>query len=241
MSSEWRHLSPWDWVSERQGDKGTSVVESTIVNVVRRYLAALPGVGIHASKAVLFGSFAAGRADQDSDIDLIVIAPEFDGRRDMEMIKDLWHATLAADNRIEPIPCGEKEWESGDGRPILEIARREGVVIEAEHCGRETSPRISIPQEKLRAFCQRHRIRRLALFGSVLREDFRPDSDVDVLVDFEEGAEPGLVDLVGIQDELSQILGRQVDLVERKAVERSENYIRRRHILDSAETVYVAG
>ena len=51
----------------------------------------------------------------------------------MDMIKDLWHATLSADNRIEPIPCGEKEWDSGDGRPILEIARWEGVVIEAEH------------------------------------------------------------------------------------------------------------
>jgi predicted nucleotidyltransferase len=100
---------------------------------------------------------------------------------------------------------------------------------------------ISIREDELRAFCRRHRIHRLALFGSVLREGFRPDSDVDVLVDFEEGAEPGLFDLVGIQEELSEILGRQVDLVERQAVERSENYIRRRHILDSAETVYVAG
>jgi uncharacterized protein len=100
---------------------------------------------------------------------------------------------------------------------------------------------ISIRKEELQAFCQRHRIRRLALFGSVLREDFRPDSDVDVLVDFEEGAEPGLSELVAMQDELAAILGRQVDLVERKAVERSENYIRRRHILSTAETVYVAG
>ena len=107
------------------------MVESTIVSAVKRYLAALPAVGIHASKAVLFGSFAKGRADQDSDIDLIVIAPEFDGRRDIDTIKDLWHATLSADNRIEPIPCGEREWESGDGRPIIEIARREGVVIKA--------------------------------------------------------------------------------------------------------------
>ncbi|MEN6335326.1 MAG: nucleotidyltransferase family protein [Phycisphaerales bacterium] len=100
---------------------------------------------------------------------------------------------------------------------------------------------ISIRKEELQAFCQRHRIRRLALFGSVLREDFRSDSDIDVLVDFEEGAEPGLFELVGMQDELSRVLGRQVDLVERKAVERSENYIRRRHILSTAETVYVAG
>jgi len=217
------------------------MVESTVINAVRQYLAVLPTVGIHASRAVLYGSFARGEADQHSDIDLIVIAPEFDLGRDFETINRLWETTILADNRIEPIPCGEKEWESGDGRPILEIARREGVVIEAERSGPETISRISIPQDELRAFCQRHRIRRLALFGSVLREDFRPESDVDVLVDFEEGGEPGLFDLIGIQEELSAILGRQVDLVERKAVERSANYIRRRHILDSAETVYVAG
>jgi hypothetical protein len=95
---------------------------------------------------------------------------------------------------------------------------------------------ILIRKEELQAFCQRRRIRRLALFGSALRDDFRPDSDVDVLVDFEEGAEPGLFELVRMQDELSQILGWQVDLVEREAVDRSENYIRRRHILNTAET-----
>ncbi len=99
----------------------------------------------------------------------------------------------------------------------------------------------SLPQEEIRRFCKRHRICRLALFGSVLRDDFGPGSDVDVLVDFDEGAEPGLMDLVAIQDELSQILGRPVDLVERQAVEHSENYIRRRHILATAETIYVAG
>ena len=75
----------------------------------------------------------------------------------------------------------------------------------------------------------------------MLRDDFGPGSDVDVLVDFDEGEEPGLMDLVAIQDELSQILGRPVDLVERQAVEHSENYIRRRHILGTAETIYVAG
>ena len=70
-------------------------MDETLIKKIRQYLAVLPTVGIHASKAVLFGSFAQGRADQDSDIDLIVIAPEFDGQRDAEMIKDLWHATLS--------------------------------------------------------------------------------------------------------------------------------------------------
>ncbi len=108
------------------------MVESGIVDVIRRYLAALPAVGIHAHQAVLFGSFATGQAHQWSDIDLVVIAPEFDAAPDFGTIKNLWETTLLADNRIEPIPCGELEWESGDGRPILEIARREGVVIRAQ-------------------------------------------------------------------------------------------------------------
>jgi uncharacterized protein len=108
------------------------MVENTIVSAVRRYLSVLPTVGIHAHRAVLFGSFATGQADQWSDIDLVVIAPEFDTGRDFDTIKNLWETTLLADNRIEPIPCGEVEWESGDGRPILEIARREGLVIEAQ-------------------------------------------------------------------------------------------------------------
>jgi len=100
--------------------------------------------------------------------------------------------------------------------------------------------RIKIPDGKVAEFCRRSHIHSLALFGSVLREDFRPDSDVDVLIEFEPGQEPGLMELVGMQEELSQILGRKVDLVERKAVERSENYIRRRHVLESLESVYVA-
>jgi len=71
--------------------------------------------------------------------------------------------------------------------------------------------RVEIPSEIIQDFCRRHHIRRLAFFGSVLREDFRADSDVDVLVEFEPGHVPGLA-FFGIQDELSRILGRQVDL-----------------------------
>jgi len=106
------------------------MVEDAVIEAVRCYLAALPRVGIHARRAVLFGSFARGQADEYSDLDLIVIAPEFDGSREISLIKALWRAT-AGDNRIEPIPCGEQEWETDQGRPILEIARREGVIIAA--------------------------------------------------------------------------------------------------------------
>jgi uncharacterized protein len=93
-------------------------------------------------------------------------------------------------------------------------------------------------KDMLAAFCRRHAIRELALFGSVLREDFRPDSDVDILVEFEPEAHHGLFDLAGMQAELEQILGRQVDLIEKSAIEKSRNYIRRKAILSSAETVY---
>jgi len=71
--------------------------------------------------------------------------------------------------------------------------------------------RIPIPQDKIAAFCRKHHIRKLALFGSVLRDNFRPDSDVDVLVEFEPGHVPGLA-FFGMEEELSGILGRRVDL-----------------------------
>ena len=71
--------------------------------------------------------------------------------------------------------------------------------------------RIPIPGGQIAEFCHRHHIRRLSLFGSVLRDDFRPESDVDVLVEFEPGHVPGF-DFFGMQEELSSILGRRVDL-----------------------------
>ena len=71
---------------------------------------------------------------------------------------------------------------------------------------------IDIPSDRIADFCRRNRIRRLALFGSVLRDDFGPDSDVDVLVEFEPAARVGLLRLAGMEIELGEILGRKVDL-----------------------------
>ncbi len=107
------------------------MVERTIMTAIQRYIKALSSFGIHTHRIVLFGSFARGDANEFSDIDLVVIAPEFDGARDIALIEKLWQATISADNRIEPIPCGELEWETDQGRPILEIARREGIIIAA--------------------------------------------------------------------------------------------------------------
>ncbi|MBI3946665.1 MAG: nucleotidyltransferase domain-containing protein [Armatimonadetes bacterium] len=100
--------------------------------------------------------------------------------------------------------------------------------------------RIEVDQEQIAAFCRKHRIRKLAFFGSVLRDDFRPDSDVDVLVDYEPGARVRLAEVLGMERELASLLGRRVDLVEREAVMRSPNYIRRNEVLRSAEVVYAA-
>lgn len=71
---------------------------------------------------------------------------------------------------------------------------------------------IDLPQHEIEKFCKKHHIRRLALFGSALREDFGPDSDLDILVEFEAGAHVGLIRLAGLELELSKILGRKVDL-----------------------------
>ena len=98
--------------------------------------------------------------------------------------------------------------------------------------------RIALPSDGLTTFCQRWQITELALFGSVLREDFGPDSDVDVLVSFEPRVPHTLLDIVRMQEELSGMLGRKVDLIERTEVEQSRNYIRRKTILQSAETIY---
>jgi len=100
---------------------------------------------------------------------------------------------------------------------------------------------IDIPRAEIEAFCKRHHIRRLALFGSVLRDDFGPESDVDVLVEFEPEANVTLLDLIEIERELSKILRRPVDLTDYESVEEDPNYLRRQSILQSVETVYAAG
>jgi predicted nucleotidyltransferase len=99
---------------------------------------------------------------------------------------------------------------------------------------------IEIPQEEISDFCQRWKITELALFGSVLRGNFRPDSDIDVLVTFSPDATWTLLDRVDMQDQLRVIFGREVDLVNRRSIERSRNHIRRQAILDSNEVIYAA-
>ena len=99
----------------------------------------------------------------------------------------------------------------------------------------DTDHRLTMPKERLEEFCRRNWIRRLSLFGSVLRDDFGPESDVDVLVEFEVGHVPGLA-FVSMADELATILGRPVDFVTTLGLNK---YIREQ-VLAEAEALYVA-
>ncbi|MEZ4591299.1 MAG: nucleotidyltransferase family protein [Chloroflexota bacterium] len=90
------------------------------------------------------------------------------------------------------------------------------------------------------AFCQKWLIQEFALFGSATRPDFNPSSDIDVLVTFKPEAQWTLFDHVDMQDELRALFGREVDLVSRKGIERSQNHIRRHEIINSARVMYVA-
>jgi uncharacterized protein len=105
-----------------------------------------------------------------------------------------------------------------------------------------TDPRtkIAFDDTALATFCDRWRVRRLELFGSVVRDDFRPDSDIDVLVTFKPDADWGLLDHAVMEEELSALFGRPVDLISRRAIERSANAIRRASILESAVLLFTA-
>ncbi|MBN1796005.1 MAG: nucleotidyltransferase family protein [Sedimentisphaerales bacterium] len=97
--------------------------------------------------------------------------------------------------------------------------------------------KIDLPQDKITAFCLRWKVVELALFGSVLRDDFGPDSDIDVLVSFQADAPWSLWDLFDMRQELQEIFGREVDLVEKEAL---RNPFRKYEILRNHEVVYAA-
>ncbi|MCB9450287.1 MAG: nucleotidyltransferase family protein [Anaerolineaceae bacterium] len=99
---------------------------------------------------------------------------------------------------------------------------------------------IQVSIDAIRSFCQRWNIAEFALFGSVLRPDFSIESDIDVLVSFREDTRYSLTDWIDMGDELETLFGRKVDLIDRKAIETSRNYLRRKIILDSAQVIYAA-
>jgi len=100
------------------------------------------------------------------------------------------------------------------------------------------TPRIPIPMPEIEAFCKKWKITEFSLFGSVLRDDFGPDSDVDVLVEFEEGAGWKLDQWFDMEEELSKLFGRDVDVLVHSEVRRMENWIRRKSILEGSSRLY---
>lgn len=100
--------------------------------------------------------------------------------------------------------------------------------------------KIRISPHEITDFCERWQVTELALFGSVVRDDFGPESDVDVLVSFDEDAKRTLFDLGHMEGELEALFGRRVDLVSKRGVETSRNYLRREIILESSEVIYGA-
>lgn len=109
------------------------MADERVIASIRHYLSALRSdYGLDARAAVLFGSHARGTADRWSDIDVVILAGRLDRATTPADVELLWLAAATTDSRIEPIPCGERQWLDDDKHAIIEIARREGLMIPAE-------------------------------------------------------------------------------------------------------------
>lgn len=110
------------------------MVDPAIVSEVRDYLRCLSQNGLVVSFGVLFGSQVTGTPGPLSDIDVIVVSPEFDGKIPRKRIDQLWRVAARSDSRIEPIPCGERQWDEDCVDAVIEIARTEGCTVRlSEH------------------------------------------------------------------------------------------------------------
>ena len=105
------------------------MVDRSIVKKVRNYLINVSNEGIPVSFGIIFGSQVKGFSDRWSDIDLLVVSRHFDRSRDRRDVDLLWRLAAKTDSRIEPIPCGEQQWDNDVSSAIIEIARREGETI----------------------------------------------------------------------------------------------------------------
>lgn len=105
---------------------------------------------------------------------------------------------------------------------------------------KEPPPNFPLAKQEVVKFCQKWQVTEFALFGSILRDDFSAASDVDILVTFDSQAKQSLFDLIQIRAELKQLLGRKVDVLTRKSVEQSHNWLRKQNILNSIRVIYVS-
>ena len=101
--------------------------------------------------------------------------------------------------------------------------------------------RLNLSPQQIKDFCLENGIQQLSIFGSVLRDDFKDNSDLDFLVVFNPEIKLSLMDLVGIQHQLEDMTGKNVDLIEKRSIMDSHNWIRRQNILNSAKTIYESG
>ena len=157
----------------------------------------------------------------------------------MLLVKDLLDAEIAADVtgvlRLDALPGAPRseQLDACDG-----LASRLVHILYNSGMDDLILTRLNVTEPQIAAFCRKWKIVRFELFGSALREDFDAESDVDVLVTFEDGGTRRISDYLDMEDELVALFGRPVDLVERRLVESSPNWIRRRHILSTAQPVY---
>lgn len=107
------------------------MVKKSVLTSVKRYLAALKKAGLGIELIVIFGSQVTGKDHKWSDIDLLVISPQFDEMKNRVNLNLLWRIAAKIDDRIEPIPCGSKQWQEDNINAIIEIARREGQILTA--------------------------------------------------------------------------------------------------------------
>jgi hypothetical protein len=105
------------------------MADPKVVGAVKEYLNRLAQNGLSFAFGVIFGSQVTGQANDLSDIDLIVVSPQFDDKISRDIINKLWHIAGRTDSRIEPIPCGQKQWQDNKSDSIIEIARNEGLTI----------------------------------------------------------------------------------------------------------------
>ena len=105
------------------------MADDAVVSIVKRFLAAVRSSGIPVELGVLFGSWARGAASSESDIDLMVVSPCFDAPRAHRDVAALWRLAARVDSRIEPLPCGSRQWREDQASPLLAVVRREGEAI----------------------------------------------------------------------------------------------------------------
>ncbi|MEN8127120.1 MAG: nucleotidyltransferase domain-containing protein [Planctomycetota bacterium] len=105
------------------------MVSPAIIKNVQNYLKRLTESGLPVSFGVVFGSYAAGTVNPDSDIDVMVVSPQFDEKIERQWINQLWRIAARTDSRIEPIPCGKDQWKKDTTNAIVEIARTEGQQV----------------------------------------------------------------------------------------------------------------